>query len=134
MSRKTAAPMAGPRNDPATPSTTMSRNKPECVRPRHSTHSVGSTRQPSPLDRSRIEKLRERQRQHEESDAAHPHAEITDESGAQGRKSNAGNDAEPRAATELDAEQNRRIGAETEEGGVAERHHSAVTHEQIKTH
>ena len=101
-------------------------------RARHA-HDAVLGAEPRRLEGHGVKHLGERQRQHDEVDAAHTDREEPDgeraEAGAERGEEEGGGRAE--GAPE---EQGSQVAADAEEGGVAEGHHARVAHEQVEAH
>jgi len=78
--------------------------------------------------------LTEGKRHHDEEDAAEMDDEAADQQGDEPGQHDGGEDGERRRPFEKEGQSGKGIGAKTEEESVAERHHPAITDQEIETH
>ena len=88
----------------------------------------------APFQRDREYELGEGKRQHEEGNAAGAHAEEADQRGTGGGDDDPGHEPEPGVHAEQRSQDRHRIGAQAEEGGMAERHQSGEAEQQVEAH
>src|ERR1700692_811382 len=106
----------------------------EETRPFGDRYAVRAAGNVAPFQRHRKHQLREGERQHQERNAAGAYAKKADQRRAASGNDNARSDAEPGIDAELRAEHGDRISAQSEESGVAERHQTGETEQEIEAH
>ncbi len=99
---------------------------------RHARDAVGAAGQVAPLVGDGVEELGEGQRQHGEVDAGGACGEPSDGEGDRAREQGARQQRHGHGLAEVDQHERARIGAEAEVGGVAERDHARVAHDEIE--
>ena len=98
----------------------------------HPRDAVGAAGQVAPLVGHRVEQLGEGQRQHREVDAGGTRGEPSDGEGDHAREQRAREQRHRHRLGEVDQHQRARVGAEAEVGGMAERDHARVAHDEIE--